>query len=71
MIKSDSDYWRVPRAKYRSDGCYYRFSVGQYIGRKRRFIVGWFDSREAAMDYALRLRADKPQLKIDVLESLF
>lgn len=70
MIKPDSDYWRVPRAKYRSDGFYYRFSVGYYMGPKKRFITGWFDSREAAIDYAQRLRADKPHLKIDVLESL-
>lgn len=68
-IKPNLDFWRVPARKI--DGMrYYRFSVGYYHG-KRRVVFAWFESLEAAMDYALRTSADKPHLKIDVLESIF
>lgn len=48
----------------------YRYSVAAYRGKKR-VIVAWFSDEQAAKDYCLRCRSDRPHIKYDYLQSLF
>lgn len=52
------------------DGVSYRYSIGAYR-RKKRVIVAWFSDEASAVDYLVRCRLDRPDVKFDCLRSLF
>lgn len=47
----------------------YCYSVGAYRGKKR-VTIAWFSDEQAALDYCLRCRSDRPYIKFDYLKSL-
>lgn len=59
-----------PRFSPMVDGVSYRYSVAAYRG-KRRVIIAWFADECAAADYLVRSRLDHPNIKFDLLQSLF
>lgn len=59
-----------PRFSPIIDGAPFRYSVAAYRG-KRRVVVAWFIDECAAIDYLSRCRLDHPNIKFDLLRSLF
>ena len=48
----------------------YRWSVGFYRGKKR-VVIAWFEDEASAIDYYIRCRQSRPDIKYDYLQSFF
>lgn len=65
------DYLDFPKACPLVEGSPFRYSVGFYRGRRRRYVFAWFDDPDTAFTYCRHMRNRFPHLNIDVLKSLF
>ena len=52
------------------NGAPLRYSVGAYRGKKR-ITIAWFADEDSAIEYLVRCRLDRPNVKYDCLRSIF
>lgn len=64
------DWFDTPKACPIIDGRSLSYSVGYYVGRRRK-VIAWFADYDAALNYLRRTRSAYPRFKVDVLKTFF